>query len=103
MSKHTPGPWTSDCPFIVAEYRGREIYIAEIAQTDDEGKIAPESQQLDNCQLLAQAPELEAIRKKLVTAFDKADKALLKKLFPGLHAQLVKAKDFGPDETKEED
>ena len=45
---HTPAPWDYDMDYIVApDPNGRhpDIYIAEIAHADDEGRIAPPRQQ----------------------------------------------------------
>jgi hypothetical protein len=60
-SSPTPGPWESDGQFIVApDPRGTrpDIYIAEIVQTDEEGRAATPDQQEANKQLIAGAPEL---------------------------------------------
>ena len=45
---HTPEPWDHDMDFIVApDPTGQhpDIYIAEIAHSDDEGRVAPPDQQ----------------------------------------------------------
>lgn len=58
---HTPGPWDYDMDYIVApDPNGvhRDIYIAEIAHADDEGRIASPEQQDANRRLIAAAPEL---------------------------------------------
>jgi hypothetical protein len=58
---HTPGPWHHDWRFIIAPDPNGvhpDIYIAEIAETDDEGRVAPPEQQWANARLLAAAPEL---------------------------------------------
>jgi hypothetical protein len=58
---HTPGPWDYDMDFIVApDPNGlhSDIYIAEIAHTDDEGRIASPPQQDANRHLIAAAPDL---------------------------------------------
>jgi hypothetical protein len=60
---HTPGPWTVDWQFIIApDPNGRhpDIYIAEIAEVDDEGRSASAAQQLANGRLIAAAPALLA-------------------------------------------
>ena len=60
---HTPGPWDYDMDFIVAPDPAGEhpdIYIAEIAHTDDEGRIASPEQQDANRRLIAAATELYA-------------------------------------------
>ncbi len=61
--QHTPGHWAYDMDFIVApDPNGRhpDIYIAEIAHADDEGRIASPEQQDANRKLIAAAPELLA-------------------------------------------
>lgn len=58
---HTPGPWDCDLDYIVAtDPAGRhpDIYIAEIAHGDDEGRVASPEQQDANCRLIAAAPDL---------------------------------------------
>jgi hypothetical protein len=58
---HTPGPWHYDLDYIVApDPNGRhpDIYIAEIAHSDDEERIASLEQQDANRRLIAAAPEL---------------------------------------------
>jgi hypothetical protein len=63
---HTPGPWDCDLDYIVApDPNGRhpDIYIAEIAHSDDEGRVASYEQQHANRQLITAAPAmLEALR-----------------------------------------
>jgi hypothetical protein len=61
MTQHTPGPWRHDWQFIVAPDPAGihpDIYIAEIAETDDEGRIALPEQQQANASLIAAAPAL---------------------------------------------
>lgn len=56
---HTPGPWDCDLDYIVApDPNGRhpDIYIAEIAHSDDEGRVASCEQQIANRQLITAAP-----------------------------------------------
>ena len=58
---HTPGPWDCDLDYIVApDPNGRhpDIYIAEIAHSDDEGRVASHEQQHGNRQLITAAPEI---------------------------------------------
>jgi hypothetical protein len=58
---HTPGPWDCDLDYIVApDPNGRhpDIYIAEIAHCDDEGRVATYEQQHGNRQLITAAPEM---------------------------------------------
>jgi hypothetical protein len=61
LIRHTPGPWDYDMDYIVApDLAGwhPDIYIAEIAHSDEEGRIAPPQQQDANRRLIAAAPEL---------------------------------------------
>ena len=66
---HTPGPWQQHWQYIVApDLDGvhPDIYIAEIADEDSEGRIAPPDQQQANGWLIAAAPALlEALRETL--------------------------------------
>jgi hypothetical protein len=58
---HTPGPWDCDLDYIVApDPNGRhpDIYIAEIAHSDEEGRIASDDQQIANRRLITAAPEM---------------------------------------------
>ena len=60
-TRYTPGPWDYDMAYIVAPHpdgRHPDIYIAEIAHSDDEGRIASPRQQDANRRLIAAAPEL---------------------------------------------
>jgi hypothetical protein len=60
-ASHTPGPWNYDMDFIVGpDPTGLfpDIYIAEIAHADDEGRIAAPQQQDANRRLIAAAPDL---------------------------------------------
>jgi hypothetical protein len=63
---HTPGPWDCDLDYIVApDPNGRhpDIYIAEIAHSDEEGRVASYEQQHANRQLIAASPRmLEALQ-----------------------------------------
>jgi hypothetical protein len=59
--RYTPGPWDYDMDFIVAPDPNGvhpDIYIAEIADEDDEGRIASLDQQDANRRLIAAAPDL---------------------------------------------
>jgi hypothetical protein len=61
ISLHTPGPWNDDGQFIVAkDPNGKhpDIYIAEIAEQDSEGRVASPDQQVANASLIASAPDL---------------------------------------------
>jgi hypothetical protein len=58
---HSPGPWHSDGQFIIAADPAGihlDIYIAEIVESDEEGRCAPSEQQEANRRLIAAAPEL---------------------------------------------
>jgi hypothetical protein len=58
---HTPGPWHNDGQFIVAPDPAGihpDIYIAEIVETDDEGRLATPEQRVANADLIAAAPAL---------------------------------------------
>lgn len=58
IAHHTPGPWEHDGQFIVAPDPNGihpDIYIAEIVQEDDEGRMASPDQQLANGALIAAA------------------------------------------------
>jgi hypothetical protein len=60
-TRYTPGPWQYDMDYIVAPDPGGrhpDIYIAEIAHSDEEGRIASPEQQDANRRLIAAAPEL---------------------------------------------
>src|SRR5947208_2777812 len=60
-TRHTPGPWDYDMDYIVAPDSSRrhpDLYIAEIAHSDDEGRIAAPEQQDANRRLIAAAPDL---------------------------------------------
>jgi hypothetical protein len=61
VPRYTPGPWEYDMDYIVApdpDGRHPDIYIAEIAYSDEEGRIASLKQQDANRRLIAAAPEL---------------------------------------------
>lgn len=59
---HTPGPWSSDMPFVVAPDPSgtfNDIYIATIADSDEEGRCEQDTDTLvANAHLIAAAPEL---------------------------------------------
>ena len=66
---HTPGPWQQDLHYIVAPDPGGihpDIYIAEIAEEDSEGRIASPEQQEANGRLMTAAPELLAACRMVV-------------------------------------
>ena len=78
---HTPGPWESDRQFIVApDPRGmhRDIYIAEIVERDDEGRVARVAiprQQAANARLIAAAPEMLKAAERVVSRWENGDLA----------------------------
>ena len=58
---HTPGPWDHDWKYIVAPDPAGvhpEIYIAELAEEDEEDRVASDDQIAANGCLIAAAPEL---------------------------------------------
>ena len=60
-TQHTPGLWSNDWQFIVAPDPAgihADIYIAEIVQTDETGRVATTRQQAANARLIAAAPQL---------------------------------------------
>ena len=62
-TEHTPGPWQQSWQFIVApdpDGIHPDIYIAEIAEEDSEGRIASPEQQKANGRLILAAPALLA-------------------------------------------
>jgi hypothetical protein len=77
-ARHTPGPWQQSWQFIVApDPTGfhPDIYIAEIAEEDDEGRIASPGQQAANARLIIAAPELLAACRMVVERRERGDLA----------------------------
>ena len=75
---HTPGPWDYDMDFIVApDPNGKhpDIYIAEIADSDDEGRVASFEQQDANRWLIAAAPDLLAACTLIVERWERGNLA----------------------------
>jgi hypothetical protein len=75
---HTPGRWESSWQFIVAQDpngKHPDIYIAEIAETDEDGRVASPKQREANARLIAAAPELLAAAEKVVSRWEKGDLA----------------------------
>ena len=69
---HTPGPWSSEWQFIVApDVTGNhiDVYIAEICEADDEGRVVGGEEQKANAQLIAAAPELFETLQGLLSEF----------------------------------
>ena len=59
--QHTPGPWQADDRFITAhDPKGKhfDIYIAEMVEEDDEGRLAPKRQRRANASLISAATEM---------------------------------------------
>src|SRR5258708_34009511 len=72
--EHTPGDWDFDSGFIVApdpSGKHRDIYIAEIITSDDEGRLAPDEQHYPNGYLLAKAPQLLRALEDAFTLLDR--------------------------------
>ena len=68
-TEHTPGPWQQSWQFIVApdpDGIHPDIYIAEIAEKDSEGRIASPEQQKANGRLILAAPALLAALKGII-------------------------------------
>jgi hypothetical protein len=75
---HTPGPWESSWQFIVAPDPNGiqpDIYIAEIVETDDEGRAAAPEQQRANAHLIAAAPELLEAAEEVIANWETGDLA----------------------------
>ena len=79
-AQHTPGPWSSEWQFIVApDVTGNhiDVYIAEICEEDDEGRVVGQEEQQANAQLIAAAPDMvKALEKGMASLkpeFDKYD------------------------------
>jgi hypothetical protein len=75
---HTPGPWQQSWQFIVAPDRGGihpDIYLAEIAESDSEGRIASPEQQEANGRLIVAAPDLLAACRLVVARWQRGDLA----------------------------
>jgi hypothetical protein len=100
-TRHTPGPWKNSGQFIVApDPKGvhPDIYIAEIVEEDEEGRLASRKQQQANAHLIAAAPEmfneLQILRKCCEEAlsgdWDRSDDGFTAML-EGINAVLGKA------------
>jgi hypothetical protein len=75
---HTPGSWEHDGQFIIApDPNGihSDIYIAEIVEADEEGRLAPTEQQVANARLIAAAPELLEACRMVVDNWERGDLA----------------------------
>jgi len=73
MSTHTQGQWRLDWNFIVApdaSGKNPDVYIATIADEDDEGRIVCEDEQIANGKLIAAAPDLLAALEQCLPLID---------------------------------
>lgn len=93
---HTPGPWGQAWQFIVApdaEGVHPDLYIAEIAEEDGEGRVASSEQRAANGRLIAAAPELLAACRMVVERWEHGDLAEAARL---CHAAVALATDGHP-------
>jgi len=77
-TEHTPGPWQQDWQFIVApdpDGIHPDIYIAEIAEEDSEGRVASPEQQQANGRLIVAAPALLAACRMVTDRWERGDLA----------------------------
>ena len=75
---HTPGPWRHDWQFIVAPDPAGihpDIHIAEIAESDECGRVASHEQQQANARLIAAAPDLLEAAELVIARWSEADLA----------------------------
>jgi hypothetical protein len=75
---HTPGPWRSDWQFIVAPDPNGihpDIYIAEIAGSDEDDRVATAEQQAANACLIAAAPALLDAALRVIDRWSRGDLA----------------------------
>ena len=99
-ARHTPGPWQQDLHYIVAPDPSGihpDIYIAEIAEEDSEGRIAPPEQQLANGNLITAAPDLLAACRMVAKRWERGD---LAEAARACHAAVILATgDCGSDDA----
>lgn len=77
-TEHTPGPWQQDWHFIVApdpDGLHPDIYVAELAEEDCDGRIASPAQQKANGRLIVAAPELLAACRMVIARWERGDLA----------------------------
>lgn len=77
-TEHTPGPWQQDWQFIVAPDPSgidHDLYIAEIAEEDSDGRIAPPEQQAANARLIVAGPDLLAACQMVIDRWEQGDLA----------------------------
>ena len=70
---HTPGPWSADWGYIVApDVTGKhvDLYVATIAEEDEDGRVVPEHERDANARLIAAAPDLLAALRGVVLCAD---------------------------------
>ena len=78
ITEHTPGPWQQSWQFIVApdpDGIHPDIYLAEIAEEDSDGRIASPEQQAANGRLIVAAPDLLAACRMVVARWERGDLA----------------------------
>jgi hypothetical protein len=78
IAEHTPGPWQQEWQFIVApdpDGIHHDIYIAEIAEEDSDGRIASPEQQEANGRLIVAAPALLAACGMVIDRWERGDLA----------------------------
>jgi hypothetical protein len=77
-TEHTPGPWQQSWHFIVAPDPGGihpDIYLAEIAGEDSEGRVTSPEQQEANGRLIVAAPDLLAACRMVVARWERGNLA----------------------------
>jgi hypothetical protein len=77
-TEYTPGPWRQDWQFIVAPDPDGiypDIYIAEIAEEDSDGRIASPEQQMANGRLIVAAPALLSACRMVIDRWEHGDLA----------------------------
>jgi len=77
-SEHPPGPWQQDWHYIVAPDPNGvhpDIYIAEIAEEDTDGRIAPPEQREANGRLIVAGPALLAACRMVIDRWEQGDLA----------------------------
>jgi hypothetical protein len=77
-TEHTPGPWQQSWQFIVAPDANGihpDIYLAEIAEEDSDGRIASPEQQAANGRLIVAAPDLLAACRMVVARWERGNLA----------------------------
>lgn len=97
---HTPGPWSADWGYIVApDVTGKhvDLYVATIAEEDEDGRVVPEHERDANARLIAAAPDLLAALRGVMTWWADtlpphgADDDMPAHLFDAAHAAIARA------------